>query len=124
MGRWDKEGIDPVRQAELAKEARERGLPEYVVEASRAVPDSLVRDLVNDFRRGPSLPSSMAQKGPAPEVKRGTGWQADVPLRQPPGVDLIDRMVKGQDQLDQLERIQQLKNTLELLALSQRSEKM
>jgi hypothetical protein len=42
-----------------------------------AVPDSLMRDLVADQRRGVSAPASIASvpgAPPAPERVRGTGW--------------------------------------------------
>jgi hypothetical protein len=45
---------DAKRQQALAEEARRRGIPEWQLEASRAVPDDLVRSIVDDFRRGPS----------------------------------------------------------------------
>jgi hypothetical protein len=113
---------DAKRQQALANEARRKGLQEWEVEMSKAVPDDLVRSLVNDFKHGPSLPSSMAQKpGPTAEVKRGTGWQEDTPLRQPPGVDLIDRMVATQDKINAAQKVQELSS---LLALSQRAKKM
>jgi hypothetical protein len=41
----------------------------------QAVPDQLMRDIVNDSRRGVAPPSSLAAKPDAPQAKRGTGWQ-------------------------------------------------
>jgi hypothetical protein len=122
MGKWDKEGVDPVRQAELAREAREKGLPEYVVEASKAVPDHLVRSIVDDFRKGPSSPSSIAAKPATAEEKRPS-FVDPAPL-DVPGIKLVDRLCDHQDRLDQIEKIQQLKNTLELLAMNQRAKQM
>ena len=109
------------RQAALAEEARRRGIAEWELEASRAVPDDLVRSIVDDFRRGPSLPSSMAVKPRTEGPPRGSWGTGDTPLRQPPGIDLIDRMVKVQDALNAAQKVQELSS---LLAVSKRSEKM
>ena len=118
-GRWEKEGVDHVRQAELAREAKQRGLPEYVIEAARAVPTDLVRSLVDDFRRGPSLPSSMAQSGPKVEEKRPS-FTEPAPL-DVPGIKYVDQLC---DHFDRLDRAERVKQALELAAMSKRSEKM
>jgi len=74
-GRWDKSGVDHSAQEALAKEAKRRGLPEHVLEAAKAVPTDLVQSIVNDFRTGPSQPSSIASPSkPKVEPKKGTGW--------------------------------------------------
>jgi hypothetical protein len=114
---------DARRQAELAREAKQRGLPEYVVEAARSVPTDVVRSIVDDFRRGPSQPSSLGttpEKKPT-EPKQKTGWQEATPLQQPPGIDLIDRMVAVQDKINAAQKIQELAS---IIAMSQRAEKM
>src|SRR6516165_2600567 len=64
-----------------------------------AVPDSLVRDLVADQRRGVSSPSSLAelrdQKRDQP--RRGTGWQQDTGFRdRSRDFELMDRIVESQ----------------------------
>jgi hypothetical protein len=63
-----------------------------------AVPTSLVRDLVNDQRRGVASPSSLAAKpdAPMPEQKKGSGWvETSFPDRTNQ-FELIDRMVASQ----------------------------
>lgn len=64
-----------------------------VAEMARVVPTSLVRDIVRDFRRGVSQPSSIERE---PEV-RGSGWVDPAPLGPPPGIKLIDRMMAAED---------------------------
>ena len=108
------------RQAALAEQARKLGIPEWQLEMSRTVDDALMQDIVADAGRS-NQPSSMIAKGPAPEPVKGTGWQADTPLAQPPGIDLIDRMVKVQDQINAAQKVQELSS---LLAVSKRSETM
>jgi hypothetical protein len=64
-----------------------------------AMPDRLMRDIVNDQRRGVASPSSLASKpdAPQPESKKGTGWQEDhaFPDRTKE-FELMDRMVASQ----------------------------
>jgi hypothetical protein len=58
---------------------------------------------------GIPAPSSLATSPGAwqPELPRGTGWIDPLPLRSPPGVDILDRMMDVQDARDKLERIHQ-----------------
>jgi hypothetical protein len=70
-----------------------------VVEMARAVPDSLIRQIVSDNRRAAQLAPAAA---PVPE--RGTGWVDQAPLRSPPGVELIDRMMAVDDRRWRAER--------------------
>ena len=111
---------DAKRQQALALEARRRGIPEWQLEAAKAVDDALVRSIVDDFRRGPSQPSSMAHKGPAPEPKRGSGWAEPVSV-EVPGVKLVDEIC---DHFARLDKAEQVKQALELAAISKRADKM
>jgi hypothetical protein len=72
-----------------------------------AVPDRLMRDIVNDQRRGVSEPSSMATApgARAPEPRGGTGWIDAQPLKPPPGVDILDRMMDAEDAKDRAAQI-------------------
>ena len=108
-GRWDKSEIDYSKQAEVAAEAKRLGISEATLEASRAVPTDLVRDLVSDFRRGVSQPSSIASPPTVQHKKPGTGWSEPLPLSNPPGVDLADRLMDQQDRIDRLRRERMLK---------------
>ena len=110
---------DEKRQQALAEEARRKGIPEWQLEAARAVPDDVVRSLVNDFRSGPSLPSSMAQKSPTPEEKRPS-FTEPAPL-DVPGIRYVDQLC---DHFDQLEKAERIKKALELAAISKRAERM
>jgi hypothetical protein len=75
-----------------------------VVEMARAVPDGLMRDIVKDFWKGVSRPSPMIPQEP---VQRGSGWVDPGPLRPPPGVELIDRMMAVEDRQWRAERARQ-----------------
>jgi hypothetical protein len=61
----------------------------------RAAPDSLMRQLVADNRRGISQSTSLLPDQPSKPVVRGSGWVAERPLRPPDGVELIDQMVEA-----------------------------
>jgi hypothetical protein len=78
------------RQAVIAEEAKRRGLPEWHHEMANAVPDSLIRSIVADSRRGPPQRSS-----PAP-AKAGSGWVEPQALGPRPAseVALVDRLVE------------------------------
>jgi hypothetical protein len=64
-----------------------------------AVPPALMRDIVNDQRRGVAAPASMASTPDAPPSpeRRGTGWQQDhgFPDRSR-DFELMDRIVESQ----------------------------
>jgi hypothetical protein len=78
-----------------------------VAEMARAVPDSLMRDIVRDFGRGVTQPSSVIpQRGQEPV--RGTGWVDATALRPPPGQELIGRMMDAEDRQWRAERARQL----------------
>jgi hypothetical protein len=91
-----------------------RPLQPWEREALRAVGDDLMRDIVNDFRRGiPSCGGSMIpqqQKPAEPEkpVNRTPGWQEAIPLEraQSWGVDWAQRDAerKAREQREAAER--------------------
>jgi hypothetical protein len=67
----------------------------------RTVPDSLMRDLVEDGRRGISQSASMLPDQRSKPVERGTGWVEPRPVRPPDGAEpggLIDQMVEADTQ--------------------------
>jgi hypothetical protein len=107
--RFAKEGIDWAKQVEIANEAKRRGIPEWQIEASKAVPDDLVRDLVRDFRNPPPGPSSIAGK-PKPEIehRRATSTSEPRPLVTP-YVDQIDRIAEGFAAEDRAKRAKELR---------------
>jgi hypothetical protein len=102
---------DAKRQAALVAEARRRGLQPWELEMSKCVDDKLMRDIVNDFRQGPSKPSSLA--GPGPEPKKGTGWQDEIPLKPPPGIGLVDQLCDAQDRKDKAELVRAINKSKE-----------
>jgi hypothetical protein len=61
----------------------------------RAVPDDLMRDIVNDFRGGMPQSTSILPDQPSVPVKRGSGWVKETPLRPPDGVELIDKIMEA-----------------------------
>ena len=108
-GRWDKSGVDHSAQEALAKEAKRRGLPEHVLEAAKAVPTDLVRSIVNDFRTGPSQPSSIASPSkPKVEPKKGTGW-SEPRLLVTPYVSEVDRIAESFAAEDRAKRAKELR---------------
>ena len=57
----------------------------------KAVPDDLMRAVVEDNRRGQSVPGSLAKE----PVVRGTGWADPIPEgRSPHQQEMFDRMVE------------------------------
>jgi hypothetical protein len=61
----------------------------------QAVPDSLMADIVRDFRGGMPQSTSMLPDQPSRPVVRGSGWVKERPLRPPDGIEQIDRMVEA-----------------------------
>jgi hypothetical protein len=97
----------------------------------RAVPDSLMAEIVADGRRGISNSASMIpdHERNKPVVKRGTGWVNAAPIRQPSGAEpggLIDQMVEADTQRQRQEAVAktvklnlEMAETLRLLDLEQ-----
>jgi hypothetical protein len=92
--------------------------PERRREMERACSTEDLRDLVHASRRpqGPSIggiPSSQTLSGVHPGGGAsvpggGTGWREAAPLRPPPGINYVDRLVDEQDRRDREELAQRL----------------
>jgi hypothetical protein len=100
--------------AELeVKAAREKGLPEWQIDAIKNCDTGLMQDIVRDSRapQGPSsqgvIPSSQQLSNVRP-AGGGTGWQASIPLSNPPGTAQADRIVDEFDRRDRAELAQRL----------------
>jgi len=62
-------------RAEQARLRNTNGMPASAVQAlSEAVPDKLMRDIVNDQRHGRSEPGWLPPSKPSGVVTKGTGW--------------------------------------------------
>jgi hypothetical protein len=81
-------------QSQTRNSTTMKKLEEWQKDCLRAVDDSLVRDLVSDFRRGPPAPGSplpsVKVEGAAPVVTadegaKHRGWAEPRPLAPPPG---------------------------------------
>jgi hypothetical protein len=84
-------------------------LPAWQREMVAAVPDAVLRDVVNDSRRGVSEASSMAKTpGAPPPVARPRPGNEPTPLRPPPGVALCDALMDEQDRKDRAELMERL----------------
>jgi hypothetical protein len=90
-------------RAELRRLRSSNAMPEScVAEMVKAVPTSLVRDIVNDARRSNDVGWLKPPEGPA--VQRGTGWVTPPGLSDSvPGLKYIDQMIDVQDLVDKKE---------------------
>jgi hypothetical protein len=84
---------DARRRAALEAEARRLCLDPVTLEMSEAVPTSLVRDIVNDSRRGVTEPRSMIEQSKA-EPKPVQSAERPIEPRPKSETDLIDRLVE------------------------------
>jgi len=92
-------------QTFLEMEAKRRGISVTQLRMQLATPDSLMKDIVADSRRGISQSASMLPPTRSgEEVKRGTGWQDPAPLSTP-GIDHVDRICQAQDLHDRHQRL-------------------
>jgi hypothetical protein len=83
------------------------GRAEWQLDAERAVPTSLVRDIVGDAYRGISQSASLIppRQRAAEEAPIPSGGIA--PLAQPPGIAIIDAMCEAADKRDRINAIRQ-----------------
>jgi hypothetical protein len=99
---------EATRQASIEERARKLGLQPWQLEMIEAVPDNVMRDIVNDGRRrSPMSPCSPMASESSPKsepVTRGTGWIDPAPLRPPSGIEHVDALCDQQDREDRAER--------------------
>jgi hypothetical protein len=83
-------------------------MPQSAIDAmSSAVGDNLMRDIVNDHRRGVSPPYSMIASDHSYQAKPQIGergWVDAQPLSTQPGIGIIDQMCQAQDARDRAKR--------------------
>jgi hypothetical protein len=77
-----------------------------------ATPTSMVRDIAMRDNRAPSGPSAQGvipSSQPLSAVRVGgsgtSGWAREIPLSNPPGVNILDRIMDHQDAVDRHERM-------------------
>ena len=106
-------------QAVLRDLRRLLTMPEYMNDLVKAVPTDLVKQIVEDFRRGPppvgpTLPSVKVMgagtvvDGETPPPSRG--WVEAKPIDQwkPDGLEICDALVDQQDAIDRAARVREL----------------
>jgi hypothetical protein len=83
-------------------------------EMANAIPDSMVRDIAMRDGRAPSGPSAQGAIPSSQSLSNvrvgggGTsGWAREIPLSNPPGVAILDRIMDHQDAVDRHERMVQ-----------------
>jgi hypothetical protein len=97
----------------LERAAKALGLSVTQYLMMKAVPDSLMRDIVMDNRRGISNSASMIpDRERNKPVTKGSGWVEPTPLGPPPGIATIDAMVEADTQRQRHEA--QVKLNLEI----------
>ena len=81
------------------REARRRGAPEWVIDAARATPTSLLQDIALRDNRAPTGPSAAGIIPSSQQMSNvrvgGNGSGHVAPLGPQPGIDLIDRAVNA-----------------------------
>jgi hypothetical protein len=103
----------------LEREARARGLSVTQYLMLKATPDSLMRDLMSDARRGISNSASMLPPQPSKPVTKGTGWVNAPPIRSPadkskywatsqPQTKIPDGQVKIHQQIAEMQREEEI----------------
>jgi hypothetical protein len=73
----------------------------WMLEMARAVPTSLVRDIVNDFRGGPTVPKPLVPPSEEPAPAQAT----TVPLGLSPHVKYVDAVALGFAERERAEAI-------------------
>jgi hypothetical protein len=80
------------------REARRAGAPEWVIDAARATPTSLLLDIALRDNRAPTGPSSQGvipSSQQVSNVRTGGGSGHVVPLGPPPGINHVDAIVEA-----------------------------
>jgi hypothetical protein len=121
--------IDPALLEELRRFVNASRLPEWQRDLVETVPDHLVRQIAEDFRKGPppagpTLPSVKVMGAgtvvDGETAARTRGW-VDAPKVNdwtPPGLREMDAMMDEADRRDRAERIRELAGTQHALNLA------
>jgi hypothetical protein len=80
---------DARRNADIEARARRMGIEPWVLEMSEAVPTELIREIVADNRKPPTLPIV-----PAESPKPGSGWVEPRVEDRSREIEMVDRMVE------------------------------
>jgi hypothetical protein len=94
----------------MLRDARKRGLPDWVEDMARAVPTDMVREIALRDNRAPVGPSSQGIVPSSQQVSNvrgagnGTGWARKIPLSNPPGTHLVDALCIADDVRQRAER--------------------
>jgi hypothetical protein len=82
-------------------------------EMARAIPDDMIRDIALRDSRAPTGPSAQGvvpSSQPLSNVRVGgggrSGWAHEIPLSNPPGVAILDRIMDHEDAKDRAELIE------------------
>jgi hypothetical protein len=92
------------------------GGDDWVRRSRRVCDDKLMADIVGDSRRGDiharasviPPPKATSQQSEATPQKPTHGWVDPVPLRSPPGLEHVDRLVDQQDRRDAIARAHEM----------------
>jgi hypothetical protein len=91
---------DELEKQRRAAEANAQGRQEWELDAERAVPTSLIRDIVSDAYRGIPQTTSMIPDRQRAQDRPRAASGGTAPLTPPPGINYIDRMCEAQDRVD------------------------
>jgi hypothetical protein len=91
---------DELGKQRRAAEANAQGRQEWELDAERAVPTSLIRDIVSDAYRGIAQSTSMIPDRQRSQDRPRAASGGTVPIQPPPGINYIDRMCEAQDRID------------------------
>src|SRR6516164_2955453 len=84
--------------------------PSVVREMAAAVPRGFMQDVVRDNRAPSGRPGAIPSSSQQSASVRGTGglvgWQHEIPIGPPPGVNHADRLMDAQDAKDRAELIE------------------
>jgi hypothetical protein len=101
----DKEGLEMLLALVRAELRKGDGCmpPEARNDLVGCVGDQLVRDIVNDQRRGISEPGFLPVGGASPPQQRGSGWKQPPQLELPSGVKYVDQIADHFAELDKID---------------------
>jgi len=93
---------DELERQRRAAAANALGRQEWELEAERAVPTSLIRDIVQDAYHGISQSTSLVPPRQRSEDKPRAPSGGTVPLQPPPGIRELDAVAEGFARADRL----------------------